>query len=64
MTREELSAKALELARAVKEFDGWEAESARPRTVEVEFDDVWKLAVVWEEGFQTIKIHQRLEHQP
>jgi hypothetical protein len=59
MTREQIRAKALELAQAVQEFDAWDAESDRPKMVEIEFDDAWKLVVVWEDGFRTIKIHER-----
>jgi hypothetical protein len=58
MTREEVRAKVLELAESVQAFTDWDAESDRPKTVEIEFDSVWKLVVVWENGFRTIKIHE------
>lgn len=59
MTREELRTKVLELACSVQAFTDWDAESDRPRMVEIEFDSVWKVVVVWENGFRTIKIHER-----
>lgn len=60
MTRDQIRTKALEFAAAVQDFEAWDAESDRPKMVEAEFDDVWKLVVVWENGFRTIKIHERL----
>ncbi len=58
MTRKELHTKVLEFAAAVTGFEDWDGESDVPRTVEIELDSVWKLVVVWEEGFRTIKIHE------
>lgn len=63
MTREQIRTKVLELAGSVQEFEDWDAESDRPKLVEIEFDDVWKLVVVWENGFRTIKIHERQQAQ-
>jgi hypothetical protein len=63
MTREQIRTKALDLAGAVQEFDTWDAESDRPKMVEIEFDEVWKLVVVWEGGFRTIQLHERLATQ-
>lgn len=59
MTREDIREKVLDLAVSVQEFEGWDAESDRPKMAEVEFDSVWKMVVVWENGFRTIKIHER-----
>lgn len=58
MTRKEMHTKVLEFANAVAGFDAWDGKSESPEMVEIEFDDVWKLVVVWEEGFRTIKIHE------
>lgn len=60
MTRDEIRRKVRDLADALRTFDGWDAEADRPKTAEVEFDDVWKLVVVEESGFRTIKIHERV----
>lgn len=60
MTRDEIRRRVRELADALEAFDGWDTETDRPSTAEVEFDDVWKLVVVQESGFRTIKIHQRV----
>lgn len=59
MSTDALRQRVLDLAGAVEQFDDWDAASDHPRTVEVEFDGVWKLVVVWEDGFRTIKIHER-----
>jgi hypothetical protein len=61
MTRETLKAKVKELVAALADFTDWDAETDQPNCVELEFDNIWKLAVVWEEGFQTVKVHRRLE---
>ena len=58
MTRKELHTKVLEFATTVAGFEDWDGESEEPKTVEIELDNVWKLVVVWEEGFRTIKIHE------
>ena len=63
MTRDEIRRKVRDLADALQTFDGWDAETDSPRTAEVEFDDVWKLVVVHERGFRTIKIHQRVPEE-
>lgn len=60
MTRDEIRSKVLDLADALRTFDEWDAETDRPKMAEVEFDDVWKLVVIQENGFRTIKIHERL----
>ncbi len=59
MARDALKAKIQEMVEAVQQYDDWDAETAQPFLKEVEFDDVWKLVVVRDEGFQTIKIHRR-----
>jgi len=63
MTRDEIRSKARDLADALRTFDGWDAETDHPKMAEVEFDSVWKLVVVQEGGFRTIKIHQRLPEE-
>ena len=55
-----LRQQVLALAAAAEQFDDWDASNDHPKTAEVEFDGVWKLVVVWEDGYRTIKIHQRL----
>ena len=55
-----LRQQVLALAAAAEQFDDWDASCDHPKTAEVEFDGVWKLVVVWEDGYRTIKIHQRL----
>ena len=60
MPTDTLRQRALDLAAAVEMFNDWDASSDHPKTAEVEFDGVWKLVVVWEDGYRTIKIHQRL----
>src|SRR5262249_2867259 len=60
---EELAAKVKELVQSLEGFSHWDAETNVPHLKEFAFDDVWKLVVVWEGAFQTVKIHRRLKGQ-
>jgi hypothetical protein len=63
MTRAELKAKVKDLVASLQSFNDWDAETDEPALLEVELDDVWKVVQVREEGFQTVKVHRRLEGQ-
>jgi hypothetical protein len=63
LSPKELASKVKELVQSLEDFSAWDAETDAPRQKEVEFDGVWKLVVLWEEGFQTVKIHRRLKAQ-
>ena len=61
MNRTILREKVLNLAEVLRQFQDWDTETEQPQIFELELDSNWKVVVVREEGFNTIKIHERLE---
>jgi hypothetical protein len=60
MNRDSLRDKVMALAEGLRQFRDWDTETEQPQLLELELDSTWKVVVVREHGFNTIKIHERL----